>query len=231
MLIQFGHNDVVFNRPMGARPAGAPSAGAAGSGAPPSGRAVFGGDRALTDPGEYEKNLRQYVTEARAAGIKPILVTPITRQYFEADKDYSDQTEHSETMRRVAADMKVPLIELQNESIAYLESVGEGKGTSSRSPRRMRRVRRSLTRRISTGRGVTCSDGWWLSTWTGLTPGTAEICTQGRRRIPLKMRSDAVDMEGSPAQIVLVGDSTVAIGGGWGLGFCAGLYAEDYLRG
>src|ERR1035441_2059291 len=58
-----------------------------------------------------------------------ILVTPITRQYFEADgKIHSDQTEHSGTMRRVAADMKVPLIELQDESIAYLEKAGEEAG-------------------------------------------------------------------------------------------------------
>ena len=33
MLIQFGHNDVVFNRPPGARPAGAPGAGGPGGGA------------------------------------------------------------------------------------------------------------------------------------------------------------------------------------------------------
>jgi lysophospholipase L1-like esterase len=122
MLIQFGHNDVVFNRPPA--PSGAPAAG----GPKPNG-AALGGDRALTDPGDYEKNLRQYVAEARAAGIKPILVTPITRQYFEVDgKIHSDQTEHCVTMRKVAAEMNVPLIELQNESIAYLESLGEDAG-------------------------------------------------------------------------------------------------------
>ena len=90
MVIQFGHNDVVFNRSSGTPPAGAPTAGAAP-----------GGDRALTNPGDYEANLRQFVTEARAAGIKPMLFTPITRQYFEADgKIHSDLTEHSETMRQ-----------------------------------------------------------------------------------------------------------------------------------
>jgi lysophospholipase L1-like esterase len=88
MLIQFGHNDVVFNRPL------VPGGAVAGMAGPNS--AAFGGDRTLTDRGDYEKNLRQYVTEARGAGIKPILVTPITRQYFEADgKIHSDQTEHS----------------------------------------------------------------------------------------------------------------------------------------
>src|ERR1035437_4011459 len=56
MVIQFGHNDVVFNRPPGAapggaRPAGAPPAGTPSAGAPPNGGprngVPFGGDRAL----------------------------------------------------------------------------------------------------------------------------------------------------------------------------------------
>src|ERR1035438_8232580 len=48
MLIQFGHNDIVFNRPA--------APGSAATAVAPS-----GGDRALADPGDYEKNLRQYV--------------------------------------------------------------------------------------------------------------------------------------------------------------------------
>src|ERR1019366_5837280 len=121
MLIQFGHNDVVFNRP--AAPSGAVSGAGLSGGVGSNGDPAAGGDRALANAGDYEANLRQYITEARAAGIKPVLVTPLNRQYFEADgKIHSDQTEHSATMRRVAAEMKVPLIELQSESIAYLES-------------------------------------------------------------------------------------------------------------
>ncbi len=113
MLIQFGHNDAVIPARPGTDPNAVPA----------------DGGRALTDPADYEKNLRRYVTEARAAGIKPVLVTPLTRQYFEADgKIHSDQTEHSETMRMVAEEMNVPLIELQNDSIAYLEKVGEQAG-------------------------------------------------------------------------------------------------------
>ena len=71
---------------------------------------------------EYEANLRRYIDEARAAGIKPMLVTPLTRRYFEADgKVHSDLIAHSETMKKVAAEMKVPLIDLQQDSIAYLD--------------------------------------------------------------------------------------------------------------
>jgi lysophospholipase L1-like esterase len=203
MLIQFGHNDVVFNRP-------------AGGGAAP------GGDRALTDPGDYEKNLRQYVTEARAAGIKPILVTPITRQYFEADgKIHSDQTEHCITMRTVAADMKVPLIELQDESIAYLEGIGEEAGHKF-----------EITKKDATG--ATIYDKTHFN-WAGsyvfgrmvavdlgkAAPELAKYVRKEPAKMPPEGQKAMAIMEGGPAKIVLVGDSTVATGGGWGPGFCA----------
>ena len=214
MLIQFGHNDVVFNRPPAAN-------GAAPSGAAPT-APPFGGDRALTNPGDYEANLRQYVTEARAAGIKPILVTPITRQYFEADgKIHSDQTEHCITMRRVATDMKVPLIELQNESIAYLEKVGEEAGHKF-----------EITKKDATG--ATIYDKTHFN-WAGsYTFGRMVAVDLGKAAPELKkyVRPDAAKLppegekamrviERGPAKIVLVGDSTVATGGGWGPGFCA----------
>jgi lysophospholipase L1-like esterase len=231
MLIQFGHNDVVFNRPPGAPATGAPPTGAPPTGAPPAGRpaasAALGGDRALTNPGDYEANLRQFVTEARAAGIKPILVTPITRQYFEADgKIHSDQTEHSETMRRVAADMKVPLIELQNESIAYLESIGEEAGHKF-----------EITKKDATG--ATIYDKTHFN-WAGsYVFGRMVAVDLGKAAPELKkyVRPEAATlppegekamriMEGGPAKIVLVGDSTVATGGGWGPGFCADFTAQ-----
>src|SRR5579875_2977626 len=50
----------------------------------------------------YEANLRRFVTEARAAGITPVLCTPLTRRYFEADgKVHSDLLAHAATMKRV----------------------------------------------------------------------------------------------------------------------------------
>jgi lysophospholipase L1-like esterase len=195
MLIQFGHNDAVIR-------------GAAG-------------DRALANAADYETNLRRYITEARAAGIKPILVTPLTRQYFEADgKIHSDQTDHCVTMRRVAAEMKVPLIELQNESIAYLESVGEEAGHKF-----------EITKKDATG--ATIYDKTHLN-WSGsyvfgrmvavdlgkaapelkkyILPQAAKLPPEGEKAMRI--------LERGPATIVLVGDSTVATGGGWGPGFC-----------
>ncbi len=206
MLIQFGHNDAVIPARPGTDPNAVPA----------------DGGRALNDPADYEKNLRRYVTEARAAGIKPVLVTPLTRQYFEADgKIHSDQTAHSETMRMVAKEMNVPLIELQNDSIAYLEKVGEQAGHKF-----------EITKKDATG--ATIYDKTHLN-WAGsyvfgrmvavdlgkavpelakyVRPKAAELPPEG-----VKMMSI---IEGAPAKIVLVGDSTVATGGGWGPGFCA----------
>ena len=214
MLIQFGHNDIVFRRP--------PAPGGAAVGGAESNGGAFGGDRALTGPGDYEKNLRQYVTEARAAGIKPILVTPIARQYFEADgKIHSDQTEHCITMRNIAADMNVPLIELQNESIAYLESIGEAAGHKF-----------EITKKDATG--ATIYDKTHFN-WAGsfvfgrmvavdLGKAVPELKTYVRpeaAKMPPEGEKSMRVMERGPVKIVLVGDSTVATGGGWGPGFCA----------
>jgi len=214
MLIQFGHNDIVFNRPP------APT-GTVGNGAGPN-VAPLGGDRALADPAEYEKNLRQYVTEARAAGIKPILVTPITRQYFEADgKIHSDQTDHCITMRKVAADMNVPLIELQNESIAYLESIGEEAGHKF-----------EITKKDATGATIYDKTHFnWAGSYVfgrmvavdlgNAVPDLKKYVRPEAAKLPPEGEKAMRVIEGGPVKIVLVGDSTVAIGGGWGPGFCA----------
>jgi lysophospholipase L1-like esterase len=196
MVIQFGHNDLVTKDHVG------------------SGRQV-----ALPD---YVANLKRFVTEARAAGIKPVLVTPITRRYFGSDgKIHSDLGEYSEAMRGVARDMKVPLIELQNESIAYLDKIGEPAGNKL-----------AMTKKDNNGK--TIFDKTHLD-WAGsfvfgrmvavdlgkavpelamyVRPKAAELPPQGVKAMKV--------IEGGPVKIVLVGDSTVATEGGWGPGFCA----------
>jgi lysophospholipase L1-like esterase len=166
--------------------------------------------------------LRQYVTEARAAGIKPVLVTPLTRQYFEADgKIHSDQTDHCVTMRRVAAEMKVPLIELQDESIAFLEKGGEQAGHQY-----------EITKKDATG--ATIFDKTHLD-WAGsyvfgrmvavdlgkAVPELRQYVRPAAAELPLEGVKAMKVIQGAPVKIVLVGDSTVATEGGWGPGFCA----------
>jgi lysophospholipase L1-like esterase len=173
----------------------------------------------------YEANLRRFVTEARAAGIRPVLCTPLTRRYFGTDgKIHSDLTAHAETMKRVAAEMKVPLIDLQTESIAYLDKVGEAAGNKL-----------AITKKDNDGK--TIFDKTHLD-WAGsyvfgrmvavdlgkvvpelkayVKPVAATLPPEGVKA--MKVIGDG--MAGGPVKIVLVGDSTVATGGGWGPGFC-----------
>ena len=101
MLIQFGHNDEVSSAHN---------------------------DREVPIPA-YQDNLRAFVREARAAHAAPVLITPLTRRYFGADgKIHSDLTAYCDAMKAVAAELDVPLIDLQSRSIAYLDSVGEQAG-------------------------------------------------------------------------------------------------------
>jgi len=198
MVIQFGHNDAV---PPGKEPVG----------------------RQVALP-QYVENLKRFVTEARAAGITPVLVTPLTRRYFGDDgKIHSDLTEYSEAMRGVAHEMKVPLIDLQEESIAYLDGVGEAEGTKL-----------GITKKDEDGK--TIPDKTHLN-WQGsyifgrmVAVGLGKAVPQLKKYVlskaaslpPAGVKAMRI-INGGPATIVLVGDSTVAPQGGWGPGFCADL--------
>ena len=170
---------------------------------------------------EYEANLRRFVTEARAAGIKPVLCTPVTRRYFGPDgKIHSDLTGHSDAMKRIAAEMKVPLIDLQTESIAYLDKMGE---TTSN--------KLAITKKDSDGRTIfdkTHLD-WYGSYVFGrmvavdlgkVQPALAKYVLAQPAVLPPEGVKAMKILQGGPVKIVLVGDSTVATGGGWGPGFC-----------
>jgi lysophospholipase L1-like esterase len=196
MVIQFGHNDM--EKVDG----------------------VAENDRQVS-MADYEANLRQFVTEARSAGIKPVLCTPLTRRYFEADgKIHSDLLGHSATMKRVASQMKVPLIDLQNESIAYLDRVGEADGNKL-----------AITKKDDSGK--TIFDKTHLD-WAGsfvfgrmvavdlgrVVPALKKYVLPQPAALPPEGIKAMRIIDGGPVQIVLVGDSTVATGGGWGPGFC-----------
>jgi unsaturated rhamnogalacturonyl hydrolase len=96
VLLQFGHNDI-------------PGKGL---------------DRE-TDLPTFRANMARYVDEARAAGIAPVLVTPLTRRYFGADgRIHSDLGDYAAAVREIAAEKSVPLIDLHAKSIELLDKLG-----------------------------------------------------------------------------------------------------------
>ena len=96
VLIQFGHNDM-------------PGKGPARE----------------TDPATtFPENLARYIEEARASGARPILVTSLTRRNFQAGHLVRDLTGYVEATKRVAAEKKVPLVDLNARSIEQAEKLG-----------------------------------------------------------------------------------------------------------
>ena len=97
ILIQFGHNDQ-------------PGKGPARE----------------TDPNStFPANLKRYVEEARAAGMKPVIVTSLVRRKFdESGKIKSDLIAYADAARRAATEAKVPLIDLHALSIEECNRLG-----------------------------------------------------------------------------------------------------------
>lgn len=73
---------------------------------------------------EFPANLRLYVKEARAAGAEPILLTPLTRRQFKAGKLDRDLDAWADSIRKVAAELQVPLVDLNKRSADAVEALG-----------------------------------------------------------------------------------------------------------
>lgn len=98
VLIQFGHND--------SHPKEQPEA-----------------TDAATD---FRDNLRRYIAEAKAAGITPILVTPVHRRVFDANKHPTKELEpYANAVKIVGQETGVGVVDLYEKSGALFESLGE----------------------------------------------------------------------------------------------------------
>ena len=106
VLIQFGHND----------------------------QPGHGADRE-TDPNTtYRQFMTQYVDDARAAGIKPVLITPMSRRQWGADgKIHSTLVPNAQVVMQIASEKNVPLIDLHSLSIELYERLGKD-GCNALSP-------------------------------------------------------------------------------------------------
>jgi lysophospholipase L1-like esterase len=73
---------------------------------------------------EFSANLKRYVEEARAAGAIPILFTPLTRRQFKDGRLVRDLDPWCAAIRKVAAEMAVPLVDLNARSADMVEAMG-----------------------------------------------------------------------------------------------------------
>lgn len=78
---------------------------------------------------EFPANLKRYVEEVRAAGGKPVLVTPLTRRQFTDGKLIDDLAPWAEATRKVAAETGTPLVDLHAKSYAAVQAMGAAEAT------------------------------------------------------------------------------------------------------
>jgi lysophospholipase L1-like esterase len=75
--------------------------------------------------GSFQTNLARYVSETRAAGAQPILATPVVRRAFDAAGKLKDtHGDYPVAVRQIAAELKVPLLELNARSATLVEGLG-----------------------------------------------------------------------------------------------------------
>ncbi len=97
VFIEFGHNDEKLDKP---------GVGAAAN-------------------GEYRENLIRFVRDVRAKNAFPILLTPVVRRRFDENGKFFDtHGEYPDAVRKVAAEQKVPLIDLHRKSEELLIKLG-----------------------------------------------------------------------------------------------------------
>ena len=97
VFIEFGHNDEKSDKP-----------------------AVYAA--ANTD---YRNNLIKFVIETRAKKAFPVLLTPVMRRKFDEQGNFVDtHGDYPDAVRKVAAELKVPLIDLHRESEKLLKNLG-----------------------------------------------------------------------------------------------------------
>jgi len=85
------------------------------------------GDRETDPATTYQDYLRQYIDEARAANIKPVLVTPMTRRRFQNGMIWTTLRPYADAMLKVGREKNVPVIDLHQKSVALYNQLGDEK--------------------------------------------------------------------------------------------------------
>jgi predicted acyl esterase/lysophospholipase L1-like esterase len=91
------------------------------------------GDRSTDPKTEFRDNLRRYIDETRAAGAKPVLVTPVSRRTFKEGKIETTLEPYADAMLAVGQEKNVPVIDLHAASRALLNKLSDA-GSADFSP-------------------------------------------------------------------------------------------------
>ncbi|WP_278472448.1 rhamnogalacturonan acetylesterase [Gimesia maris] len=83
------------------------------------------GDRETDPATTFQQYLNQYINEARAANIKPILVTPMTRRRFQNGQIWTILRPYADAMLKVGKEQNVPVIDLHKKSVALFNQLGD----------------------------------------------------------------------------------------------------------
>ncbi|HEX8022326.1 rhamnogalacturonan acetylesterase [Mucilaginibacter sp.] len=95
VLIQFGHNDEVPTK------------------------------KSATTETEFRNNLVLYIDQTRSKQAIPVLITPVTRRSFDSTGTVTDtHARYARIVRDVAVEKRVQLIDLDQESMALVQSFG-----------------------------------------------------------------------------------------------------------
>jgi lysophospholipase L1-like esterase len=78
---------------------------------------------------EFPANLRRYVAEVRAAGARPVLLTPLIRRQFKDGALINDLEPWAEAVRAVAKETGTPLVDLNARSAAAVQALGPALST------------------------------------------------------------------------------------------------------
>jgi lysophospholipase L1-like esterase len=96
VLIQFGHNDAAENKP-----------------------------ERYVDIEGYKEFLRLYVTQTRQKGARPVILTPVARNYpWKEGRLTNVHGDYDQAAKEVARELNVPLIDLNQRSMDHFSAMG-----------------------------------------------------------------------------------------------------------
>lgn len=78
-----------------------------------------------TTPEQYKENLTRFVKETKAKKANPVLLTPVSRRRFKDGKAVETHEVYSKLVRELAAELSVPMIDLDKKSIELYQQMGE----------------------------------------------------------------------------------------------------------